>query len=194
MRSKSRGVVKALIIAAVLSAIVIGLLFAFGGRLKRYVYPLKYTELLKDAAERYGVDPTLAAAVVYVESGFDANAVSSAGAQGLMQVMPETAEWIAWHMKVEYAEDSLFDPGTNLDRGCWLLKFLLDRYNGSVRNALIAYNAGHNRLDTWLETGADENGELKDIPIEETRNYVDKVLKAQRVYGEIYEEELSQGN
>lgn len=198
MRNKRSGVVKALIIAALLFALTAVLLTVFGGRIekgvRRYFYPLKYTQMLKDAAARHGVDPTLVAAVTYAESNFDAGAVSRVGAQGLMQVMPETAEWIALRRGSEYRADSLFDPETNLDYGCWLLGYLLERYNGSVRNALIAYNAGHNRLDEWLETGANEKGELKDIPVSETRSYVEKVLNAQRVYGDIYEEELSNGS
>ena len=161
-----------------------------GRRLDRSLYPLKYADEIKAAADRYRLDRCLVAAVVNTESGFRPEAVSGDGAEGLMQVLPTTAEWIAFRRGIEYEEGSLFDPETNLDYGCWLLSYLLDRYNGSVRNALIAYNAGHGRLDGWLVTGADENGELADIPYAETRNYVAKVTKAIEKYREIYEEEL----
>ncbi|MCR5808488.1 MAG: lytic transglycosylase domain-containing protein [Clostridiales bacterium] len=161
-----------------------------GRTVSKAVYPLRYAEELKAAADRYGLDRALVAAVVNTESGFRSDAVSGDGAVGLMQVLPSTAEWIAFARRAEYEEGSLFDPETNLDYGCWLLRYLLDRYGGSVRNALIAYNAGHGRLESWLKEGADENGELINIPYAETRNYVEKVTSAKEKYESIYEEEL----
>lgn len=179
--------------AAILAAAAVCAVF-FGGclmqRLNARLYPISYVDEIKTAADNNGLDRYLVAAVVATESGFRADAVSSDGAEGLMQVLPSTAEWIAFRRGLGQSERDLFDPETNLDYGCWLLKFLLDRYDGSVRNALIAYNAGFARLDGWLETGADENGELKEIPYAETRNYVEKVMKYMEKYGELYEEEL----
>jgi len=174
--------------AAAICAVFLG--GCFLPKVNAKLYPISYVDEIKAAADRYGLDRYLVAAVVATESSFRADAVSSVGAQGLMQLMPSSAEWVSFRRGLDHSECDLFDPETNLDYGCWLLKFLLDRYNGSVRNALIAYNAGYGRLDQWLETGADENGELKEIPYAETRNYVEKVNKYMEKYRELYEEEL----
>ena len=182
------------IIICVLLAVLAALAFIVGRHLKglysRGMYPLAYQDELKAAADRYGLDRYFIAAVVCAESRFRADAVSGAGAQGLMQVMPATAEWIAGMRGTEYEEGSLFDPETNLDYGCWLMRYLLDRYNGSERNALIAYNAGAGRLDGWLKDGADENGELIEIPYSETRAYVRKITQLEERYRTEYEEAL----
>ncbi len=180
-------------IAAGVLLLLIGLGIVFGGRILSCVrsvpLPLKYVEELKAAADRYGLDRRLVAAVVNTESGFDAKAVSRDGAEGLMQLLPTTAEWIAGMRGMTYEEGCLFDPETNLDYGCWLLRYLLDRYEGNLRYALIAYNAGHARLEEWIETRADENGEI-DIPYPETKNYVRKIEGLIERYGKVYEKEL----
>lgn len=162
----------------------------FGNSLKKRFYPVSYVDEICTAADRYGLDRSLVAAVVRTESSFRADAVSAVGAVGLMQLMPSTAEWIAFRRGEEFREESLRDPETNLDMGCWLLDYLLDRYDGNVRYALIAYNAGAGRLDEWLKTGLDENGELKEIPYPETRAYVARVTEYAEKYGEIYAEEF----
>lgn len=163
----------------------------FSAGVKQRLYPIDHADELIAAADRYGLDRALVAAVVKTESGFKANAVSSVGARGLMQLMPATAEWIASKRGLDYDEERLFDVETNLDYGCWLLKYLIDRYGGSVRNALIAYNAGSGRLDEWLKTGADDNGELIEIPYPETRSYVQKITELTEKYRDLYEDTLS---
>ncbi|MBO4563750.1 MAG: lytic transglycosylase domain-containing protein [Clostridia bacterium] len=190
---KTPRVLRAILITAAVLLLAAGALFAvkyISGRVHGVVYPLRFTEELTAAAARYGLDPKLVAAVVYTESGFRESAVSADGAEGLMQILPSTAEWIAFRKGEPSEGIDLFDPATNLDYGCWLLKFLLDRYDGNTRFALIAYNAGHGRLDSWLKD--DPTGELNDIPYGETRAYVDKVLRSMDKYGEIYENELGQ--
>ena len=170
-----------------------GVCFAlFGGsiinRIRTAMYPIKYTDEICAAADGCGLDRALVFAVVSTESGFDPAALSRDGAEGLMQVLPSTAEWIDFRRGTALNEGGLFDPETNLDYGCWLLKYLLDRYGGSVRNALIAYNAGFGRADEWLNDPAlvDESGEIADIPFAETRNYVYKVLDYKEIYSDIY--------
>ncbi|MBO6062298.1 MAG: lytic transglycosylase domain-containing protein [Clostridia bacterium] len=190
-RKKGLGIVIVLMVLAIAA----GALWAvygkdLGNNIKQIVHPLKYVEQLKKAADEYGLDRSLVAAVIATESGYDREAVSPVGAVGLMQVMPETAQWIAAKRGIEYRDGDLFDVSKNLDYGCWFLRFLLDRYDGSERNALTAYNAGHNRTDEWLKQLADENGEIGEIPFEETRNYVNRVLRAKKVYGEAYANEL----
>ncbi|MBO4384875.1 MAG: lytic transglycosylase domain-containing protein [Clostridia bacterium] len=172
-----------------------GILLIFGSkivsRLREASLPLSYRDEIVDAAHRYGLDPDLVAAVVKTESGFDPKAVSGDGAIGLMQVLPMTGEWIAWRRGLQFDKDRLYDPVYNLDFGCWLLSFLLERYGWNEKYALIAYNAGFARLDEWLKTDSmfDESGELN-IPYAETRNYVEKITRLKERYGEVYGTEL----
>ena len=192
MRKRSK--LPALLIVAGVLLLAVGFMAVFWGsitaRLKKAMLPLEYVDEIKSAADSYGLDRRLVAAVVNTESGFDPEAVSVDGAEGLMQLLPSTAQWIADMRGVKLADGALFDPETNIEYGCWLLRYLLDRYDDEVRYALIAYNAGVGRLDGWLETETDENGELSVIPYAETRNYVKKVMSLIEAYGEYYEAEL----
>ena len=184
----------------VFAAVFLALLFAaipgcaVLNRVRGSGYPLKYADEIKAAAKANGLDPFLVAAVVSTESSFRENAVSGDGAEGLMQVLPSTAEWIDFRRGTALEEDGLFDPATNLDYGCWLLKYLLDRYDGNERYALIAYNASYGRLDGWLKDPGliDENGELSVIPYAETRAYVEKIALCKDYYEVSYAEELGE--
>ena len=126
--------------------------------------PAEYESLINRYALQYGVDTSLVKAVIHAESGYNPNAVSRKGAQGLMQLMPKTAE----HLKVA---DS-FDPAQNIRGGVKYLRFLLDTCKGDETMALAAYNAGLSRV-------AQYNGVP---PYAETRNYVDKVLSYKNNY------------
>ncbi len=111
------------------------------------------------AAEKYGVTETLIHSVIETESGYNRLAVSRAGARGLMQLMPKTAE--------RYGARNVFSPAENIDGGVHYLRDLLDRYDGSVHLALAAYNAG--------ETAVDKYGGVPPFP--ETRKFIGKVLR-----------------
>ena len=182
------------VVFAAIAALLVLCGLIFGGRIagsvKKRLYTVKYSDEICAAADAHGLPRALVCAVVRTESGFDPAAVSGAGAVGLMQVMPSTAEWIDYRRGTSLHENGLYDPETNLDYGCWLLGYLLDRYGGNERHALIAYNAGFGRADEWLKDPAllDENGEIAEIPYPETRSYVSKVLEAEKTYGELYEE------
>lgn len=153
-------------------------------------YPMAYEDVIDKYADEYRLDSALVCAVVYTESKFDANAVSQAGACGLMQVMPETGEWIAGKLGIRdtYTSDMLFDPDTNIRFGCWYLNFLFTRYQGDTRKALAAYNAGQGNVDKWLTQPecSSDGVNLDHIPFRETRNYVKKVKAAHDIYIDLY--------
>ena len=114
---------------------------------------------ITQAAAKYNLPPKLIKAVIKAESNFDAKAVSSAGAQGLMQLMPSTAE--------ELGVKNPFDIAQNVDGGSRYLRKMLDRFNGDVKLALAAYNAGPGTVERY-----DGN-----VPYRETQNYVKRVIR-----------------
>lgn len=152
------------------------------------LYPLEYVEYVNKAAKDYNMDKALIYGVIRTESGFNPNAESVVGARGLMQIMPDSFEWIQTLRGTvgEYTEDDLYDPETNIDYGVYLLKYFLDRYD-TEQAAVAAYNAGF-VVDDWLENPEySSDGVVLDyIPYPETSAYVDKVLSAKDKYNELY--------
>ena len=150
------------------------------------LYPLSYEDEIADACERYGLDPYLVAAVIETESGWDADAESSAGAVGLMQLMPETAAQMASWGRVDgdvYPADDLTDPVVNIEYGCAFLAYLLDYYDESVDKAVAAYNAGMGNVNEWLQ----EDSVLHNaITFPETQAYLARVKLALTRYQELY--------
>ena len=146
-------------------------------------YPLRYEQIIRGHAANYRLDPALLAAVVYVESRFDPNARSDAGALGLMQLLPETAEGIALRTGgMRFVVADLGDPEINVRYGSWYLDHLRHRY-GDMRMALAAYHAGQGNVDRWRR---DRLG----IAFPETRGYVAEVERLRRLYADAYPDEL----
>ena len=163
--------------------------------LERRLYPLYYTDVVEASADEFGVPPELVYAVILTESSFDPDAVSSAGAKGLMQLTDDTNEWVAWRLGEEAEPSRIFEPGLNIRRGCYLLSYLYERFGG-WNEALAAYNAGVGRVDGWLDDllySSDQKTLIVDkLPIEETRSYIAKVLKSAEKYKKLYFEENSE--
>ena len=139
-KKKGQKVTKRQIWLAV-SAVAIGLVavaicwaFRWARKKQEIVYPLDYEQELLSAADEFSIDPCLLAALVYCESSFRPDAVSSVGAVGLMQIMPETGRWLSGKIELDapYDDEMLYDPATNLRLGCWYLDFLHKRYDGRL--------------------------------------------------------------
>jgi soluble lytic murein transglycosylase len=155
--------------------------------------PLRHEDVIRQQAKDKNLDPTLIAGVIYVESHFR-DQTSHAGAKGLMQLMPSTADYIARKSGgTRFVQGDLADPQINISYGSWYLRYLLQHYNGNEALALAAYNAGEGKVDEWWQQ-ANARGETfrvaRHIPFAETRAYVDKVLDARRAYRREYAEEL----
>jgi soluble lytic murein transglycosylase len=155
--------------------------------------PLRHEDIIRQQAGDKNLDPTLIAGVIYVESHFR-DQTSHAGAKGLMQLMPSTADYIARKSGgTRFVQGDLADPQINISYGSWYLRYLLEHYHGNVALALAAYNAGEGKVDEWWQE-ANDRGETfrvaKHIPFPETRAYVGKVLDARQAYRREYAEEL----
>ncbi len=147
------------------------------------LYPLKYQEQIKQYSEVYNIDAYFVSAVICAESGFDQQAISSKGAIGLMQIMPDTGEWAAGKIGIEnYSLSVLNEPDTNIQIGCWYLGYLRDKFDGDPRKVLAAYNAGPSNVGDWLV----EDSGLENIPFEETDSYIEKVQNNYEIYKGLY--------
>ncbi|RCW48778.1 MULTISPECIES: lytic transglycosylase domain-containing protein [unclassified Halanaerobium] len=176
--------VKSNIISLVLLAVCILLLFSQPYYFKLYFQPIKYREIISKEAETSSVDSDLLAALIFVESGFNSDALSSRGAVGLMQIMPETAGWIAEQKDLEnFVVSDLYNPKINIEFGSWYFAHLLEKFDNKLNLALAAYNAGQGNVSKWIESGWDgKMGEEYSVPFEETDDFIRKVLKTRSFY------------
>lgn len=173
-----------------LALLVAGLLVAngtFHHAAREISLPLRYDDIIRQQAKEKNLDPALIAAVIFVESRFIAGRTSPAGAEGLMQITPETARDIARRSGgTRFTLADLDTPQINISYGSYLLRELLDRYDGDLAAALAAYNAGPGNADKWGGSSL----KAQDIPFPETRAYVEKVIRAQEDYRARYDKEL----
>jgi soluble lytic murein transglycosylase len=155
--------------------------------------PLRHDDIIRQQANDKNLDPSLIAGVIYVESRFR-DQTSHAGAKGLMQLIPSTADYIAHKSGgTEFVQGDLADPQINIAYGSWYLRYLLEHYHGNTVLALAAYNAGEGKVDEWWREAADRGERFRvadHIPFPETRDYVAKVLEARRAYRREYAREL----
>jgi soluble lytic murein transglycosylase len=184
-RRRRRGAV--LLVALILFLLVLPFLLNAPETVRRITHPLQYEETIRIVAKENGVEPALVAAVILTESGFEEGVESSKGAYGLMQILPETAQFISERSAI--GSDYRF-PKTNIRMGTWYLGYLQRRYDGDERLMLSAYNSGEGQVDAWIvDKGFDAD---RDIPFQETRDYVEKVLEARDRYTELYGQDLNQ--
>src|SRR5271166_2520437 len=154
--------------------------------------PLTDASVIREQAAEKHLDPALIAAVIYAETKFDPRP-SSAGAQGLMQILPETAYYLA-HLSggTTFTAGDLASPRINVAYGSYYLRYLLDHYDGNEMLAVAAYNGGLTNVDQWLARARAQGTQLspETIPFPETREYVQRVLSAQAAYRAKYSRQL----
>ena len=154
--------------------------------------PLTDSSIIREQAAAKRLDPALIAAVIYAESKFEPRP-SSAGAQGLMQILPATAYYLA-HLSggKRFTASDLATPRINVAYGSYYLRYLLDHYRGNEMLAVAAYNGGLANVDRWVARAIGSGRQLtvEDIPFPETREYVQRVLSAQQAYRATYPREL----
>ncbi len=157
-------------------------------RLLRIVHPLPHGEILLREAAARGLDPFLVAGLIRQESAWDRRIVSSAGAVGLMQLMPATAREVAGSLGVTLGPGALEDPEVNIRLGTTYLRSMLQRFDGRVEDALAAYNAGPGRMNQWRANAyyRDRDVFMEHIPFQETRGYVRTVQQYTRIYTALY--------
>lgn len=174
-----------------IALLCIALLVAFGilafnswsaSRYQKY-----YQQSVETYCAQYNVDEYLVYAMIYAESGGDAQAVSRVGAVGAMQLMPKTAEWLCKREKIAFDEAKLTDADYNIRLGCAYIAYLCTRFNNNDC-IIAAYNAGPNIVASWLEDVAySQDGQrLLDVPYNETRRHIEKVNNAYSVYHKMY--------
>ena len=175
--------------AVIFLAFAIYLTFASEAFQRHYLYPFPYRDTVETYSDRYRVDPYLAIAVIKTESKFQDGVHSHRGAIGLMQLMPDTAEWIAGQLEdPSYSIEAIHEPERNIRYGIWYLSSLQREFGGNDVLALAAYNAGRGNVQEWIR----DNGwpadfhDIDAIPYQETREYVKKVLLTERKYRSLY--------
>jgi soluble lytic murein transglycosylase len=154
--------------------------------------PLSNAQVIRKQAAEKHLDPSLIAAVIYAETKFEPSQ-SSAGAEGLMQILPATAYFIA-HLSggSSFTASDLATPSINVAYGCYYLRYLLNHYQGNEMLAVAAYNAGLANVDRWVNDARAEGRTLTiaAIPFSETRDYVQRVLSAKQDYRATYARQL----
>ena len=171
----------------------------FEKAIQQLTLPLEYQSIIRQQAAAKGIDPALIAAVIYAETRFDAR-TSPTGAEGLMQIEPATAEFLARRSGgTAFTVADLATPAVNIAYGSYYLRYLMDEFGSSGQStnttellALAAYNGGETNVHRWL---ADARGRgqaftIDDIPFPQTRAYVEKVMQVQQQYRQNYAREL----
>ncbi len=176
------------VVALILALVALGL--QQGAR--NTLLPLSNASIIRKQAAAKHLDPALIAAVIYAESKFEPRP-SPAGAQGLMQILPATAYFLAHRSGgTAFTASDLATPRVNIAYGSYYLRYLLDHYSGNELLAVAAYNGGLGNVDSWVARAGAAGHELTAdaIPFPETREYVSRVLSAQQAYRARYAHEL----
>lgn len=156
-------------------------------KLNYLLYPRYYDRWVEEFSRKYNLDPLLVYAVIREESRFGAGSTSWANAQGLMQIIPSTGQWIAKELGFKsFRNEQLYEPERNIQMGCFYLAHLLQEYNGNLAYALAAYNGGSGNVSRWQADSRDVDEFILNITFPETERYVEKVVRSYNAYKRIY--------
>jgi soluble lytic murein transglycosylase len=199
-RARSRTVIWRRRIALMVFALAVAVVVFLMAPLFRRAYedlslPLSYSNIIRQQAAEKNLDPALVAAVIYAETKFDSRP-SSAGAEGLMQLLPQTAEFLARRSgATNFHVSDLQNPAVNIAYGSYYLRYLLNKYHDNEVLALAAYNGGETNVDRWLDADqqAGKQFTVWRIRFPQTQAYVIKVMQAQRDYRATYASQLGYG-
>jgi soluble lytic murein transglycosylase len=196
--ARRRAVLRRRLLVGVGSALLVAMAIVlawpqFHHAVREITLPLRHEDIIRQQAHDKGLDPALIAGVIYAESHFRDGQTSAAGAQGLMQLTPATARYIAHKSGgTQFVVDDLGTPQVNIAYGAYYLRYLLRRYGGNVDFALAAYNAGEGNVDRWISNAQEDDRALTitAIPYSETRAYVQRVLTVRGQYRRSYAAQL----
>ena len=185
---------KTVLVAVILAVGIVVAMPLFRKAVNALTLPLAYSDVIRQQAAEKHLDPALIAAVIYAETKFDPRQ-SSAGAEGLMQILPQTAEFLARRSgATTFTVSDLGTPQVNIAYGSYYLRYLLNAYDGAEIAALAAYNGGETNVNRWI--GSQGDGRQLTIPeirFPQTRAYVERVLAAQQNYRRTYPSQLGYG-
>lgn len=189
---RRRRFVLAILVAGAIVALLVSVLPLARRAVNELGLPLAYSGVIRQQATQKHLDPALVAAVIYAETKFQPR-TSAAGAEGLMQLMPATARFLAQRSgATTFTTADLSTPAVNIAYGSYYLRYLLNEYHGSTVLALAAYNGGETNVDGWVARARERGQRLRvaDIPFPETRAYVRRVLQARAEYRRRYAAQL----
>ena len=191
-RKKEKSAVKTFILLLLFAIIIYAVFSVCYNAYVKSTHPLKYGEYIDRYCVEYGVPKDLIYATISVESGFDENAVSSVGAIGLTQIMPDTLTWLETKTGESYTEEDLRNPEIAIKYCAFFYSILLDKFENED-TAVCAYHAGINKVAGWLDNSeySDDGVTLKKIPSSATAHYLSKINNARKTYNSLYKEELT---
>jgi len=188
-------VITIILVASILLGFLVDLIWDGA---EKHSHPDDHMQYVRQYAYEYNIPETVILAVIKVESDFDPLAESTMGARGLMQMLPSTFEWLTSdeHLGEHLHKDELFDPEVSIRYGTYYLNYLYQKFDRNMDTALAAYNGGEGNVAKWLadESYSDGNGNLTNIPFEETANYVKKVNREIETYKKLYYKESDEVN
>lgn len=173
------------------TAIAVAIMIFLFDYLPLKTYQTKYEDEVNRWSDEFSVDPALVYAVIKVESNFDPGAHSEVGAIGLMQIIEDSFDWVAWRTgRTDLKFEDMYIPDNSIMFGTYMLSFLYERC-GSIELTAAAYHAGMGTVDGWIASGQvdPENVQIENIQGENTQHYVRKIVKAYNKYSDILKNE-----
>ena len=189
-RTKKRLIAASVII---ICSVLLALLVSLGiGVVQKILHPVDYIQYIERYSNEYNVPEYIILAVINVESEFNKDAISSAGAIGLMQMLPDTFTWLSSfeHLNENLTVNDIYDPEVSIRYGTYYLRYLFEKFH-NWDTVFAAYNGGEGNVAKWLNDPAYSNGDgtLKSIPCPETARYVQKINDNIKYYKSTYYEE-----